>query len=118
MLLKYSQFSFNGHLAEMDTQNLRPRLSLLFQLTLYKRDIWTRSAGRKGVRLRESTVITKTVKVLKALSPQSLNRPLMALGIVLQLFDKRAHNKIHIKEKRNLSYLESKVLEQASQSKG
>lgn len=49
-------------------------------------------------RLRESTVITKTVKVFKAL--QSLNRPLMALGIVLQLLDKRAHNKIHIKEKR------------------
>ena len=51
-------------------------------------------------RLRESTVITKTVKVFKALSPQSLNRPLMALGIVLQSLDKRAHDKIHIKEKR------------------
>ena len=100
MLLKYSQFSFDGHLAKMDTQNLRPRLSLLFQLTLYKRDIWIHSAGPKGVRLRESTVITKTVKVFKALSPQLLNRPLMALGIVLQLLDKRAHNKIHIKEKR------------------
>ena len=48
MLLKYSQFSFDGQLAKMDTQNLRPRLSLLFQLTLYKRDILTHSAGPKG----------------------------------------------------------------------
>ena len=69
MLLKYSQFSFKGHPVKMDTQNLRPRLSLLLQLTLYKRDIWTHSAGPKGVRLRESTVITKTVKVKKLSAP-------------------------------------------------
>ena len=40
----------------------------------------------------------------------------MALGIVLQLLDKRAHNKIRIKEKR--TYSGSKVLGQASQCKG
>ena len=54
----------------------------------------------KKHRVRESTVIAKTVKVFKVLSPPSLDRPLMALGIVLQLLDKRTHNKIHIKEKR------------------
>ena len=69
-------------------------------------------------RLRESNVITKTVKVFKALSPQPLNRPLFGVRYRSAIVGQKSTQKNSYKGETNLSYLESQVLGQASPSKG